>query len=37
LSPYKCPQHVVCIAELPLTANGKIRKQTLRELWSSRR
>jgi acyl-CoA synthetase (AMP-forming)/AMP-acid ligase II len=37
LSAYKCPQHVVCVEELPLTANGKIRKQTLRELWSARR
>jgi acyl-CoA synthetase (AMP-forming)/AMP-acid ligase II len=36
LSAYKCPQHVVCVGELPLTANGKIRKQTLRELWSAR-
>jgi long-chain acyl-CoA synthetase len=36
LSAYKCPQHVVCVDELPLTANGKIRKQTLRELWSAR-
>ncbi len=33
LSPYKCPQHVVQLAELPLTANGKIRKQELRDLW----
>jgi long-chain acyl-CoA synthetase len=36
LSAYKCPQHVVCVDELPLTANGKIRKQTLRDLWSAR-
>jgi len=36
LSGYKCPQHVVCVSELPLTANGKIRKQALRELWSER-
>ncbi len=35
LSPYKCPQHIVQLAELPLTANGKIRKQELRDLWRS--
>jgi acyl-CoA synthetase (AMP-forming)/AMP-acid ligase II len=33
LSPYKCPQHVVQVFELPLTANGKIRKHDLRTLW----
>lgn len=36
LSPYKCPQHVVQVRELPLTANGKIRKHDLRELWQAR-
>ena len=36
LSHYKVPQHVVQVAELPLTANGKIRKQALRELWQAR-
>lgn len=33
LSHYKVPQQVVQVRELPLTANGKIRKQALRELW----
>lgn len=33
LSPYKCPQQVVQVRELPLTANGKIRKHDLRALW----
>ena len=36
LSPYKCPQHVVQVRELPLTANGKIRKHDLRDLWQAR-
>ena len=36
LSPYKCPQEIVQVPELPLTANGKIRKHDLRSLWQSR-
>lgn len=36
LSPYMCPPHVVQVRELPLTANGKIRKHDLRERWQVR-
>jgi acyl-CoA synthetase (AMP-forming)/AMP-acid ligase II len=29
LAPYKCPQHIVQVAEMPLTSAGKIRKPDL--------
>ena len=31
LAPYKRPARYVAVPELPITANGKVRKQELRE------
>ena len=33
IASYKCPTSVIFIAELPKTANGKIAKVKVRELW----